>query len=269
MDQPRRPSLSQHFLRNRELVDRLVGASSLSATDLVLEIGPGRGILTAALLQVAARVIAVEVDPQLCGRLRARFGQDARLTLVEGDFLDQPLPPAPFKVFASLPYRHTAAILRKLLRAEAPPTDSYVVVQREAAEKLLVTDGHNTLAALLYYPWWAMWSTHHFRRTDFTPPPNVDSVLLWIQRRPAPLLDPTHRLLYADYAADRFLRNPRAGARSPARFLRQFRGFVHGAQAGQLRAVRGAFARLERQQAHLQKIHRTRTDARWRRFGGN
>ena len=266
MAKARREPLSQHFLHNRRLVDQLVRASSISPGDLVLEIGPGRGIITESLLGIAARVIAVELDPQLCRSLRARFGQHPRLSLIQGDFLTTPLPREPYQVFASIPYNRTGDILRKLLHAGSPPANCWLVVQTEAAAKYSVHPQDNTLAALLYYPWWDIRPTHRFQRGDFAPPPSVDSVLLQITRRAAPLLDPRLAALYQDYAAFRFERDRRAPHQAAGQFLGAFAGFMRGAGRQRRSAIHGAFARLQDQQSRLRKIHRTRTDPGWKKF---
>jgi 23S rRNA (adenine-N6)-dimethyltransferase len=267
MDSPWRAPLSQHFLWNRRLVDRLVRASSLSPHDTVLEIGPGRGALTAALLPAVARVIAVEIDPRLCRYLRAHFGHDPRFTLVQGDCRTQPLPPAPFKVFASLPYWHTSAILHKLLEAAQPPTDCYLIVQREAAQKWCPRATGNSLVALLHYPWWEAAVLHHFQRSDFDPPPSVDSVLLRCQRRAAPLFALRWRTLYQDFVAHRFERDRRAKDLSPEQMLQAFRRQAQNVPPAQRRVFTGAYRRLLAQQQRLPKVHRTRTDPHWKRFG--
>jgi len=262
---PRRQPLSQHFLWNRRLVDQLVRASSISLNDLVLEIGPGRGILTQALVQVAQQVIAVELDENLCAALRQRLGHHRNLVLVAGDCLTLALPREPYKVFANIPFNITGDIMRKLLQSETPPDDCYLLMQTEAARKFLPNDQRNSLAALLYYPWWEMRVMHHFQRADFVPPPRVDTVWLRITRRSAPLLSARQQALYQDYLADLFSRDPRAGQQAPERFLSAFRSFSQGAERGRLWAVHGAFARLQKQQGQLTKIHRTRTDRNWRK----
>src|SRR5262249_36561338 len=121
------------------------------------------------------------------------------------------------------------------------------------------------LAALLHYPWWQLTTTHQFRRADFDPPPAVDSVLLHLARRATPLLPVSAQTTYWDFAAFRFERDPRAGQRSPQRFLSEFLQFQRGASRQQRRLVHGAYQRLQAQQAHLQKIHRTRTAQGWKR----
>src|ERR1700737_3441561 len=150
---PRRERLSQNFLWNRRLVDWLVRSSSISPHDLVLEIGPGRGILTQALLQAAARVVAVEIDEKLCGSLRQRLGHYPNFVLIQDDCLALHLPLEPYKVFSNIPFGITGDIIRKLLQSDDAPADCYLLVQQEAAAKFLPSNQHNSLAALLYYPW--------------------------------------------------------------------------------------------------------------------
>jgi 23S rRNA (adenine-N6)-dimethyltransferase len=264
MEHPWRRPLSQHFLRDRTLVQRLVRASSLSPHDLVVEVGPGRGIITQELLNTARSVIAVEVDERLCRRLRQRLGHEPRLSLVRGDFLAFRLPSPPYKVFANLPFAITGEVIRKLLQAEHPPADCYLVVQREAALKFMPRPARNPLAALLYYPWWDIRIVHRFRRADFDPPPRVDSVLLRLEQRAAPLLDTRQKALYHDYAAYTIGRDPAAQGLSALDFVASFERFLHRASSGRLRAIHGAFGRLCAQQRKLHKIHRTRTDPNWK-----
>lgn len=219
------------------------------------------------MLRVAARVVAVELDPRLCGELRARWGHQPRLTLIEGDGVTCPLPQSPFKVFANLPFSRTAELLRKLLQADPTPLDCYVIVQREAAEKYTAHARANSLAAMLYYPWWESAVTHHFARTDFRPAPRVDSVLLRLTPRSAPLLDPGATGDYRDYMAWRFEHDRSVKARPAAALVDAYQQFARSAGRNQRAAVRGAYARLAAQQAGLEKCHRTRRDPWWRRRG--
>jgi 23S rRNA (adenine-N6)-dimethyltransferase len=264
MDKPWRPPLSQHFLKDRRLVQRLVRASSLSPHDLVLEIGPGRGIITRELLNTAGSVIAVELDGKLCRSLHERFGPHPRLKLVHADFLPFPLPRQPYKVFASIPYRRTGEIIRKLLQSDNPPSDCWLIVQSEAAGKFTPHPGGNSLAALLYYPWWDIRAVHRLRRTDFDPPPKVDSVLLRLTRRTRPLLDPAQKSTYQDYSAYTFGRDGAAKGLSADEFLERFRDFLGRAGPRKRRAIRGAFDKLCAEQRKLRKTHRTRTDPNWK-----
>jgi len=200
---PRRADLAQHFLRSRSLAASLIAQAPLSRKDLVVEIGPGRGILTRELAHRCREVVAVEFDGALSEALRARFLSDNRVTIVRSDFLRFQLPDVPYRVLGNIPFNRTAAIVRRLVQADSPPRDAYLVVQREAAERFAGSPcSRETLSSLLLKPWWQIEIARRFRRTDFDPPPAVDAVALWLARRTRPLVD---RSQAADYR--RFIRS--------------------------------------------------------------
>lgn len=179
--------LAQNFLRSRELVRYLVRDSSIAPSDTVYEIGPGRGIITAELAEVAAEVVAVEADPVLVKELRYRFRSVQNVRIFQGDFLEHQIQLQEYKVFANIPFNATAAIVRKLLCSDNPPGDAYLVMQSEAADKF---SGrlNETQFSVLAKPKWRMEVVHAFDRTDFDPAPTVDAVLLRFERRTVPLI---------------------------------------------------------------------------------
>ncbi len=200
---PRRADLSQHFLRSRSLAASLIAQAPVRQSDLVVEIGPGRGILTQELARRCREVVAVEVDRALSEALRARFQNDNRVTIVRCDFRRFRLPDVPYKVLGNIPFNRTAAIVRRLVQADSPPQDGYLVVQREAAQRFAGSPhSRETLSSLLLKPWWQIEIVRRFRRTDFDPPPRVDAVALWLARRTRPLV---HRFQAAPYR--RFIRS--------------------------------------------------------------
>ena len=200
---PRRADLSQHFLRSRSLAASLIAQAPVQRNDLVVEIGPGRGILTRELARRCREVVAVEFDGALSEALRTRFLSDDRVTIVRSDFLRFRLPGVPYKVVGNIPFNLTAAIVRRLVQADSPPQDAWLVVQREAAERFAGSPhSRETLRSLLLKPWWQIEIARRFRRDDFDPPPRVDAVALWLARRTRPLVD---RFQAADYR--RFIRS--------------------------------------------------------------
>ena len=115
-----RKRFGQHWLRDERVLDRILEASELGATDRVLEVGPGRGALTERLLRSqAAAVHAVELDRDLVAGLRDRFGSEPRFSLCEGDVLDVPLvlpdQGLATKVVANIPYNITGPLLDRLI----------------------------------------------------------------------------------------------------------------------------------------------------------
>src|SRR6266508_2662329 len=203
--QHRQICLAQNFLRSPRLVRRLVGISTIGPSDTVYEIGPGNGMITAALASVARQVIAIEKDPELIRRLRERFRQLDNVEIVKKDFLDYSFRTrrgngAPsltvgrqtrtsgYKIFASIPYNITAQILRKVLYERSNLGEGYLILQKEAAKKFSGSP-RETLFSILAKPFFEFRILSHLRRTDFWPVPNVDSAFLSIKRRSRPLIE--------------------------------------------------------------------------------
>jgi 23S rRNA (adenine-N6)-dimethyltransferase len=177
--------------------------STIGPADTVYEIGPGRGIITAELARVAGKVVAVEKDPRLIHSLRERFRALENVRIIPGDFLDLKIPDREFKIFASIPYNLTASIVRKILYSTPAPSEAYLIMQKEPARKFAGLP-LETLASLLAKPVAEFRILHHLRRTNFVPPPAVDSVLLRIRYRPKPLLDRDDLRLYHNFVSAGF-----------------------------------------------------------------
>src|SRR5687768_3623936 len=103
----------QNFLRNRGAVEKIVAAIEPRPDELVLEIGPGEGALTDKVLALPNRVIALEIDPDLAARLRAKYGD--RLEIRNEDAVDAELPATPFRAVGNLPYNVGTPILRRII----------------------------------------------------------------------------------------------------------------------------------------------------------
>ena len=191
----RRKLLSQNFLSSPQLVTRLVGSSSIGKNDLVLEIGPGKGIITQQLIQRAGHVVAVELDNHFYHHMQTHFGHYSNLTLYHNDFLTHRLPRFPYKVFANIPFAIEGKIIRYLIDAPNPPEDTYLVMQNELAYRLAAPYKDNQFS-LLHKPWFEFSILHTFKRTDFTPPAHVDAVLLRFKKKAAPLLPLAEKVAY-------------------------------------------------------------------------
>lgn len=188
---PRQPRksirLGQNFLTEPRLVKRLVRLSSIGASDVVYEIGPGKGIITAELARSAQRVIAIEKDPSLVRILRQRFRESTKVEIVQRDFLEFEIESPNSKIFANVPFNLTTSIVRKIVCSRANPREAYLILQKEPARKFAGTSGE-TLFSLLAKPYFEFRIIAQLRRADFHPRPNVDAVLLRISRRTQPIL---------------------------------------------------------------------------------
>src|ERR1700722_8237363 len=138
-------SLGQHFLKSKEALRLIVAAAMLKKGDAVLEVGPGKGILTAELLKEGSKVIAVEKDNELIDFLNDRFAAEIaeeRLTLINGDILDYNpeslgLTSGRYKLVANIPYYITGALIRKFLGASAQPERIVLLIQKEVADRIV------------------------------------------------------------------------------------------------------------------------------------
>ena len=191
--------LGQNFLVDRRLVSQLVAASTIGGTDVVLEIGPGRGALTEVLASRAGKVIAVEKDPCLYRALRGKLSGNRNVELHLGDFRHFRVPARNYRVFASIPFNMTARVVRTLLGRRNPPGDAWLIVQRESAEKFSGTC-RSSLFSVLYGPWFTMRIVRDIPREAFSPVPAVAVVLLHIQRRALPLVEDRNAVLYRRFA---------------------------------------------------------------------
>ena len=200
----RRRRLGQHFLRDRRAIARLVDVIAPQPGDRFLEIGPGRGALTAFLLERAARLAVIEIDSGLAATLRRRFSHHETFALIEGDILGTDLdevarclackPDQPrFRVAGNLPYRIATAVIGKLLPHAEQIEDLTVMVQEEVAERLTAAPGQAAYGALTVFVRLHAEATAHFRLAAraFSPPPRVVSRV--VSFRLAPVAQPERR----------------------------------------------------------------------------
>lgn len=190
--------LAQNFLKSSKLVRCLLSVSSIAPGDIVYEIGPGRGIITAELAQIACSVIAIEKDSLLAERLRRRFQDVENVQIISGDFLRYHIHHRQYKIFANIPYNITADIVRRILHLPPFPSEAYLIMQKEAAQKF---SGNpcETQFSILAKPLFDIQIIRELRRTDFEPVPQVDSVLLRIEKRPSPLVHKEEISLYRSF----------------------------------------------------------------------
>lgn len=203
---PRSRGRGQHFLRSSKLATELVRAARVQPRDLVLDLGAGTGALTAALVRTGARVIAVEIDPDLAEGLRRRYPHvDVRID----DALRVPLPRAPFKVVANLPFDGGTSILRRLLDPVVPLTTADVIVQWGLAEKRAAV-WPSTQLSVYWGAWFELSVTRRLPRCVFAPPPAVDAGLLRIARRDEALVPVVERRGYQAFLVRGFREGPAA-----------------------------------------------------------
>src|SRR5215203_622457 len=181
--------LGQHFLRDRTVPPRIAEAANLQPSDLVIEVGPGLGILTEELADrldpAHGKLIAVELDDDLLPTLKEKFADRPHVTFVQADVLDtSPTSLSngePYKVVANLPYYITSAILRHFLDAEHKPISLTVMVQREVADRMTAQPPDMSLLAVAVQFYGNPRTVFRVPPGAFRPPPKVDSSVVHIE----------------------------------------------------------------------------------------
>ncbi len=200
-----RKRFGQNFLVDPSKVERIVEASDVGPEDTVLEVGPGTGVLTERLLATGARVVAVEIDRDLCELLRERFGEREAFELIEGDVLatKSTINPkvvdalrgegdgrlSPFRHVANLPY-NIASPLLVTLATDFPTMDrAIVMVQKEVADRLAASPGGKDYGPLsiMVQAMCAVKRLFTLPPSCFWPRPQIDSAVVELARRPEPL----------------------------------------------------------------------------------
>ena len=185
---------SQYFLRSPGLIKALVGHTAINNKDVVYDIGAGSGVISSVLAERCKAVVAVEFEPRMAEKLRSNMEQYSNVTVYQGDFLETPLPKGPYKVFANIPFHLSSPIVRRLAEADNPPVATYLIVQKQFANKLLPDfDGFTGQLGMMIGPVFAAKIRKRLKRTDFWPHPNVDTVMIELLLRPE-LLIPRDRM---------------------------------------------------------------------------
>jgi len=278
---------SRNEIVNKKLIGRLVEQSGISRGDLVYDIGSGSGVISEALLKKGARVVGIEKDREIYRKCREKLvGQD-RFELYLDDFLIMDFPPKEaYKIFSNIPFVHTADIVNRLLFNANPPSDCYLVLQKEAAERYAGIP-RETLASLVLKPVFWVDIVCHFSRKDFFPVPSVDIVLLQVEKRRSRLVSGRDYGLYRDFIvfcreeADRTIKKSlkrlftypqlkqlsrllnidfrsRPADLNFVQYLAIFQFYLGLYLKNLAPPVRGAGERLREKQENMVKTHRTR-----------
>jgi len=185
--------LGQHFLVDKSVLGKIINAAELSLQDVVVEVGPGLGVLTSALAQKAGKVIAVELDAELAERLRDRMLSQPNVEVVNADILKVDLVQliglgTVYKVVANLPYYITSPILRYFMENRLKPSLMVVMVQKEVAESIVARSGKMSLLAVSLHVYSSPKVVTRVPARSFYPQPKVDSAVVRFDILPEPAI---------------------------------------------------------------------------------
>lgn len=196
---------SQNFLSDKILLEQLIKHADFNLNDNILEIGTGTGIITQLLCKNVRHVIGVEYDEKMFRIAKKRLSIFNNLTLLNEDFLNYQMPEFSYKIFANIPYNITSQIIQKILTADNSPLKSYLILQKEPAMKYSgLPYRTETMQSILWKPFFEFDIIQQIPKESFTPIPNVESVLLKIQKKEKPFINQTFKSDYFDFVVHIF-----------------------------------------------------------------
>ncbi|MFA6339103.1 MAG: 16S rRNA (adenine(1518)-N(6)/adenine(1519)-N(6))-dimethyltransferase RsmA [Candidatus Paceibacterota bacterium] len=212
-------SLGQNFLANKKIAYDIVEAADLSMEDVVLEIGPGKGVLTELMLEKAGKVFAVEKDDELAVFLKEKFSKEiseGKLVLLNDDILsfdpkDHGIIELEYKLVANIPYYITGEIFRRFLSEVSSPSLMVLMVQKEVAQRVLARDGKESILSLSVKSYGKPHYIETVKAGNFYPKPNVDSAVLKING--------ISHDFFRDFSSDLFFEVIKAGFSHKRKFL--------------------------------------------------
>jgi len=193
--------LGQHFLVDEDVLECILSAAELSQEDIVVEVGPGLGMLTKRLAEMAGEVIAVELDSRLASTLAKRLASFPNVSIIHRDilkisplqlledYLTTPELNRSYKVVANLPYYITSPILHHFLEASLKPSFMVVMVQREVGQAIAANPGKMSLLSVRVQFYSKPTLITYVPAKSFYPPPKVDSVVLRLDIYPSPPIE--------------------------------------------------------------------------------
>lgn len=180
-------TLGQNFLRNRKILKIMREAAEILPDDLVVEVGPGEGLLTEELLKCGGKIIAIEKDDRFIPFLKEKFGAEissGKLTIIHGDILEidqNTYIKNSYKLIANLPYYITGKFLRKFLQSDNQPATMVLMLQKEVAKRIVAQDKKESLLSISVKTFGNPKYIQTVRAKEFSPAPKVDSGIIAIK----------------------------------------------------------------------------------------
>jgi 16S rRNA (adenine1518-N6/adenine1519-N6)-dimethyltransferase len=209
--------MGQNFLVDESILKTILDASDISDQDVIVEIGPGLGILTEKLAASSKRVIAIELDHILASFLTARFGESRNVDIINEDILKADFSIilekfSEYKIVANLPYNITSPVLHKIIYSRDKPKLIVVMVQKEVAENITASAGNLSAFAISLGIFTSARIVGFVKAKSFYPVPKVDSAILRFDFLSQP------RVNVSDI--DSFMQFVRCGFRAPRKQIR-------------------------------------------------
>jgi 16S rRNA (adenine1518-N6/adenine1519-N6)-dimethyltransferase len=193
-------SLGQNFLQDKKVVEKIISAFSPSEKEIVLEIGPGEGVITEKLAVSGANVIAIEIDERCVSLLKKKFESFENVEIIHGDILQSNIgeivkkrheklgisikEEISYRVIGNLPYYITSAITRMFLELKQGPSQMFFMVQREVAERMCATPGDMSILSVAVQYFSQPEILFIVPKEAFSPIPKVESAFICLKKIP-------------------------------------------------------------------------------------
>lgn len=192
-DNERRPlkGLGQNFLIDKAILSKIIKTADIKPTDIVIEIGPGLGVLTKELAKRAKKVIAIEKDAKLAEMLKENLKEYNNLEIINSDILKlNPIPytlhPTPYKLVANLPYYITSPIIREFLEAKNKPELMVLMVQKEVSQRICAKPPQMSILSVSVQIYAQPKIITYVSKNSFWPKPKIDSAIIEIKPKDKP-----------------------------------------------------------------------------------
>lgn len=203
----RKHRISQNFLRSPRIALMLVGHSNIRKRDFTLDIGAGSGVFTFALSKKSTQVLAIESDRETFKKLQNNTKNLENVQILHADFLHFNLSKLPknYKVCANIPFHLSSPIIQKLITTKNLPKSIYLILQKQFARKLIISDNIFTSAlGVKIFPFFESKIKKPLQKSDFTPPPAVETVFFEMKRRETPLISLKEQLEFNNFVEKMF-----------------------------------------------------------------
>ena len=276
---------SQNFLHDKSIVERIVKMSNINKSDIVIEIGPGKGIITEALDKKCKQVITIEYDKDLYNVLIHKKFENTKI--INDDFLNYKFQTNnKYKIFSNIPFNMTTEILDKIFENYEVIDDFYIIMQKEAAERYIGTP-QETFKSLIFKSVYSSLIIYEFKKSDFHPIPNIDIVLAHFHKKEYSDIKNASVTMYLDMLAYIFNENGSTfkeksksvftyeqlkrlskpiklninttiSSITYTEWISIFNCYRQFVQEDKKSLIKGSFKRQKENQKKLEKIHRTR-----------
>lgn len=203
-------NFSQNFLIDEHILYTIVKSAEIKKNEKIIEIGPGLGLLSRALLNEGVEVFAIEQDRDMLSILRANFALEKKFHLLDGDalkilndFKTYNLPPTTYKLISNIPYAITGKLLRLLMDLENKPELMILMLQKEVAERLVAPSGELSILGVLSQMSWDIKIIKTVSKHCFYPAPKVDSAVVLFMPKNIKLAPSLVRIIKIGFAARR------------------------------------------------------------------